>query len=49
MKLFLTEKGKEMKQKVEEQWKKIETETFRGLTPPEKIMFSMLLEKFLKE
>ena len=49
MRVFLTEKGLEIKSKVEEQWQKLEENTFKNLTEPEKMMFSMLLQKVLTD
>jgi DNA-binding MarR family transcriptional regulator len=45
MRIFLTEKGRNIKPKVEEKWQELEDFTFRNLTEPEKMMFTMLLQK----
>jgi DNA-binding MarR family transcriptional regulator len=47
MRVFLTEKGKEIIPKIEEQWQKMEQITFQNLTEPEKLMFTMLIEKII--
>lgn len=49
MRVFLTEKGLEIQPKVEDQWGKLEEITFRNLTEPEKMMFSMLLQKIVSQ
>lgn len=47
MRVFLTDFGLEIKPKVEEQWQKFEENTLKNLTEPEKMMFSLLLQKVL--
>jgi MarR family transcriptional regulator, organic hydroperoxide resistance regulator len=49
MRVFLTEKGAEIKDAVLEQWSKLEEQTFANLTEPEKMMFTMLLQKMLEK
>jgi MarR family transcriptional regulator, organic hydroperoxide resistance regulator len=49
MRVYLTEKGSEIKSKVFEQWSKFEEQTFANLTEPEKMMFSMLLQKMVEK
>jgi MarR family transcriptional regulator, organic hydroperoxide resistance regulator len=49
MRVHLTEKGFEIKDKVFEQWRKLELQTFTKLTEPEKMMFSMLLQKIVEK
>ncbi len=48
MRLFLTEKGRKIEPQINEQWAKLETQTFNNLTDPEKLMFEMLLQKIVK-
>lgn len=48
MRLFLTQKGKEIKTQVESQWAKLEEQTFTALTEPERMMLSMLFQKMLE-
>jgi MarR family transcriptional regulator, organic hydroperoxide resistance regulator len=45
MRVYLTDKGLEIKSQVFEQWAKLEEQTFANLTEPEKMMFAMLLQK----
>ena len=45
MRVYLTQKGLEIKPQVEEKWQKLEEFTFRNLTEPEKMMFTMLMQK----
>jgi MarR family transcriptional regulator, organic hydroperoxide resistance regulator len=47
MRVYLTDKGREIKSQVFEQWAKLEEQTFANLTEPEKMMFSMLLQKIV--
>jgi MarR family transcriptional regulator, organic hydroperoxide resistance regulator len=47
MRVYLTEKGFQIKLPVFEQWKKLEDQTFANLTEPEKMMFTMLLQKII--
>ena len=47
MRVFLSEKGREIEPRVEEQWQRLEEFTFRNLTEPEKMMFTMLLQKLM--
>lgn len=46
--VYLTEKGSQIKSKVEEQWLKIEADVFSELNETEKMMFSLLLKKIQK-
>ncbi|MDQ3799308.1 MAG: MarR family transcriptional regulator [Acidobacteriota bacterium] len=48
MRVYLTEKGAQIKSKVEEQWRKLEESMFSELSEPEKMMFSLLLKKIKK-
>jgi DNA-binding MarR family transcriptional regulator len=48
MRVHLTEKGLQIKPKVEEQWLKLEEIVFSELTEAEKMMFSLLLKKIKK-
>lgn len=48
MRVHLTEKGSQIKPKVEEQWLKLEEIVFSELTEAEKMMFSLLLKKIKK-
>lgn len=48
MRVYLTEKGSQIKPKVEEQWLKLEEIMFSELTETEKMMFSLLLQKIKK-
>lgn len=43
----LTEKGNKIKIRVFEQWNKLETQLCSNLTEPEKMMFTLLLEKIV--
>ncbi len=45
IRVCLTEKGRQSRSNVEEQWLKLETESFSNLTPTEKLMLSHLLDK----
>ena len=45
--IFLTEKGKEVRAKLEEQWEELESETVEGLTDTETLMLRQLLGKLL--
>jgi MarR family transcriptional regulator, organic hydroperoxide resistance regulator len=45
--IFLTEKGVEIRRAVFEQWSKLEDRTFANLTDIEKVMLTMLLEKVM--
>ena len=47
MRVFLTQQGRKIAIRVEQQWQKLEDQTFTNLTEPEKMMFSMLLQKVL--
>lgn len=47
MRVYLTQRGYDIKSQVFEQWEKLEAQTFGGLTEPERMMFSMLLQKVL--
>ncbi len=49
MRVFLTENGRIIQSEVLEQWHKFEDQTFANLTEPEKMMFSMLLQKVLEK
>ncbi len=49
MRVFLTDKGNEIKSQVFEQWAKLEDQTFANLTEPEKMIFSMLLQKIVEK
>lgn len=49
MRVYLTEKGRQIASEVEQQWLKLEQQTFKNLTEPEKMMFSMLLQKVLEK
>lgn len=49
MRVFLTKKGREIQTQVQEQWQKLEQQTFANLTEPEKMMFTMLLQKVLEK
>lgn len=48
MRVYLTEKGSQIKPKVEEQWLKLEESMFFELSEAEKMMFSLLLKKIKK-
>jgi MarR family transcriptional regulator, organic hydroperoxide resistance regulator len=48
MRVYLTDKGSEIKSQVFEQWAKLEDQTFANLTEPEKMMFAMLLQKIVE-
>ncbi len=48
MRLFLTQKGKEIEKDVNHQWQKLEDLTLAALTEPERMMFSMLFQKLLE-
>lgn len=48
MRVFLTDKGRDIQSQVLTQWGKLENQTFANLTEPEKMMFSMLLQKILE-
>jgi DNA-binding MarR family transcriptional regulator len=48
MRVYLTEKGSEIKQSVEEQWLKLEESMFSEFSETEKLMFSLLLKKIKK-
>lgn len=48
MRVYLTEKGSQIKPKVEEQWLKLEETMFSELSETEKLMFSLLLNKIKK-
>jgi Transcriptional regulators len=48
MRVFLTEKGRSVKDRVEEQWSKLEDFLFSDLTETERLMFSLLLSKVRK-
>lgn len=48
MRVHLTEKGSQIKPKVEEQWLKLEESMFSELSETEKLMFSLLLKKITK-
>lgn len=48
MRVFLTQKGRQIQNQVVEQWQKFEQQTFANLTEPEKMMFTMLLQKVLE-
>jgi DNA-binding MarR family transcriptional regulator len=48
MRVHLTEKGSQIKPKVEEQWLKLEESMFSELSETEKLMFSLLLKKIKK-
>jgi DNA-binding MarR family transcriptional regulator len=45
MRVFLTEKGTQLKARVEEKWLKLEEIMFSELSETEKMMFSLLLKK----
>lgn len=47
MRVFLTEKGSNIKDIFLEQWQTFEQKTFEKLSEPERIMFSMLLTKLI--
>jgi MarR family transcriptional regulator, organic hydroperoxide resistance regulator len=49
IRVFLTEKGFSIKPAVEEQWLKLENFLFSEMSEPEKMMFSMLLQKIRKK
>jgi MarR family transcriptional regulator, organic hydroperoxide resistance regulator len=49
MRVYLTDKGREIKSQVFEQWAKLEDQTFANLTEPEKMMFTMLLQKIVEK
>jgi MarR family transcriptional regulator, organic hydroperoxide resistance regulator len=49
MRVYLTDQGLQIKTKVFEQWEKLENQTFANLTEPEKMMFSMLLQKIVEK
>jgi len=48
MRVHLTEKGLQIKPKVEEQWQKLEETTFSELSEAERMMVSLLLKKIKK-
>jgi MarR family transcriptional regulator, organic hydroperoxide resistance regulator len=48
IRVYLTEKGSEIKPKVEEQWLKLEANMFSDLSETERLMFSLLLKKIKK-
>ena len=48
MRVHLTEKGLQIKPKVEQQWVKLEETMFSDLSETEKLMFSLLLKKIKK-
>jgi DNA-binding MarR family transcriptional regulator len=48
MRVHLTEKGSQIKPKVEEQWLKLEESMFSEFSETEKLMFSLLLKKIKK-
>lgn len=48
MRVFLTEKGYQIHNQALEQWQKFEAQTFENLTEPEKMIFTMLLQKVLE-
>lgn len=48
MRVYLTEKGSQIKSKVEEQWLKLEESMFSEFSETEKLMFSLLLKKIKK-
>jgi DNA-binding MarR family transcriptional regulator len=48
MRVYLTEKGSQIKPKVVEQWQKLEESMFSELSEAEKMMFSLLLKKIKK-
>lgn len=48
MRVYLTEKGSEIKPKVEEQWLKLEESLFSAFSETERLMFSLLLKKIKK-
>src|SRR4029079_8797156 len=43
--IFLTQKGKDIREVVEEQWSEMEAMTLQGLTDTEQLMFKQLLAK----
>jgi DNA-binding MarR family transcriptional regulator len=48
MRVYLTEKGAQIKPKVEEQWLKLEENIFSEFSEAEKMMLSLLLKKIKK-
>jgi len=46
--IFLTQKGNDVRERVEEQWAKLEFEATDGLTETEALMLSQLLQKMLE-
>lgn len=49
MRVYLTEKGTQIKDQVDHQFEKLEAEIFSELNETEKIMFSLLLQKLQKK
>ncbi len=49
MRVYLTDKGINIKSQVFQQWTKLEDQTFANLTEPEKMMFTMLLQKIVEK
>ena len=45
--IFLTEKGKEVKEALEEKWSEIETQTIEGMTQTEALILKQLLQKMM--
>lgn len=48
IRVYLTEKGSEIKPKFEEQWLKLEEKMFSEFSETERLMFSLLLKKIKK-
>jgi DNA-binding MarR family transcriptional regulator len=49
VRVFLTDKGRSVRDAVFGQWKELEAEAFANLTEPEKMMLGMLLKKVISK